>query len=107
MGFDEEHDVEFRLLLSKCLMLAKEPLQVVKLGGPDVLNVYAEYGPYAFYDNEYDLIKICMPGVCPGTVNPFLEDTPYPDETARVGKRIKTSGGCFDKVYSYDKVTDL
>lgn len=67
MGFntDEESDLRCRHLLSRCLLTAKPPIQVVKLGGPNALDVYAEYAPYSFTDNEQVLLGICLTGQMP------------------------------------------
>lgn len=73
LGYNADTDVEFRLQLSKCLYLAKPPLQVVRLGGPNCLEVYSEYKPYFLLDNEYEGIHICQSGVCPGEPNPLIQ----------------------------------
>ena len=67
MGFDidKESDLRCRHLLCRCLLIAKSPIQVVKLGGPNVLDVYAEYAPYWFTENEQDLLDICITGKMP------------------------------------------
>lgn len=79
MGFGPDEGELFRATLSKCSLIAKEPLQVVRLGGPSArcLETYGEYGPYTFYDNPQDLLDICITGNCPGEVNPFAKDSPY------------------------------
>ena len=66
MGYDMEHEQKYRELLLKCSLLAKSPLQVVRVGGPMALYGYGEYGPYTVYDSEFDLINICLSGECPG-----------------------------------------
>ena len=67
MGFntDAESDLRCRHLLSRCLLIAKSPIQVVKLGGPNALDIYAEYAPYLFTDNEQVLLDICLTGQMP------------------------------------------
>lgn len=64
-GIDKESDLRCRHLLCRCLLIAKSPIQVVKLGGPNVLDVYAEYAPYWFTENEQDLLDICITGQMP------------------------------------------
>lgn len=78
MGFSltKEEDLRCRHLLCRCLLIAKPPLQVVKLGGPDALNVYGEYAPYWFAEKEQDLLDICITGQMPdvhedGTISNF------------------------------------
>lgn len=66
MYFNKENDEEFRSLLSRCLMLAKSPLQVVRLGGPNCLDIYAEYAPYTVIAEEQEMLNICITGNCPG-----------------------------------------
>ena len=77
MGFNRKDEVAFRYLLSRCDCLAKSPLQVVRISGPMALDGWGEYGPYTVYDNDLDLINICVSGDCPGIPNPFIEDSPY------------------------------
>jgi hypothetical protein len=89
MGFDKESDLEFRTVLSKCLLLHEAPLQVVRVGGPHCLDMYGEYGPYTVYDDYKDLIQICVSGNCPGEVNPLIPDSPYKEEQRKVVQKWK------------------
>lgn len=73
MGFNEETDLQYRSILSKCDMAAKGDVQVVALGGPKCLEVYSEYAPYTILTSEYEAVKICMSGNCPGIDHPFLK----------------------------------
>lgn len=79
MGFAEDEDVLFRATLSKCLLIAKSPLQVVRLNGPsaECLEVYAEYAPYTFFDDPQALLDICISGECPGEINPLIVKCPW------------------------------
>ena len=77
MGFTFEQDVEFRSVLSRCLMIAQSPLQVVRLSGRKSLTTWGEYSPYTVYDNVQDLLDISISGNCPGTINPYIKDSPY------------------------------
>lgn len=77
IGFNRRDEVAFRYLLSRCDCLARSPLQVVRISGPMALFGYGEYGPYTVYDEDIDLINICVTGNCPGEVNPFIKDSPY------------------------------
>ena len=79
MGFSEDEDELFRATLSKCLLIAKDPLQVIRVGGPNAecLEIYAEYKPYTFYDNPQDMLDICITGNCPGRINPYADESPY------------------------------
>ena len=78
MGFNAEEDIRFRHLLCRCLLLGKrKDLQVVRMGGPECLYMYGEYGPYFVFDNDQDLIDICLIGDCPGYVNDLIPESPY------------------------------
>lgn len=72
MGFDKEHDQEFRELLSRCDLIAQSPLQVVRLGGKHCLYVFSEYSPYTVINDRQDLLNIAISGNCPGRENPFV-----------------------------------
>lgn len=76
-GFNNDTSQEFRILLAKCRYIAKSPIQVVHIGGPEALFGYGEYGPYTVYENDNDLLQICVTGKCPGIVNPLFEESPY------------------------------
>lgn len=43
MCFKPDDQNSFRYLLTQCLLLAKWPIQVVRLGGPKALDSYGEY----------------------------------------------------------------
>ena len=73
MGFKEEDDTQYRSTLAKCDMAARGDVQVVALGGPKCLEVYAEYAPYTILTSELEAVKICMSGNCPGEDHPFLK----------------------------------
>ena len=60
-GYTEEEEEHFREILSRCLGIAKSPLQVIRLGGPMCLDVYGEYAPYTFVDDQ-DLLDACLSG---------------------------------------------
>lgn len=66
MKFEPDDKKRFKRILATCLNLAKPPIQVVRLGGPDVLNVYCEYSPYTFVTEEQELINMCLYGNVPG-----------------------------------------
>lgn len=61
-GYTSEEDEHFREILARCLGIAKPPLQVVRLGGPDCLDGYGEYAPYSFVEDQ-DLLNVCLTGV--------------------------------------------
>lgn len=74
MGYTKETSTKFRNLLSRCDWIAKSPIQVVLVAGPNALNIYYEYAPFFVYDDEQDLIDICLTGNCPGyTVEEIIE----------------------------------
>lgn len=74
MGYSQERDEEFRNILSRCLLISKSPLQVVRLGGNKALETYGEYAPYVIFDDSQDLLDICISGNCPGERNPFIKE---------------------------------
>lgn len=73
MGFNQDTDLQYRSTLAKCDMAARGDVQVVALGGPNCLEVYAEYAPYTILTSELEAVKICMSGNCPGIDHPFLK----------------------------------
>lgn len=74
MCFKPDDQNSFRYLLTQCLLLAKWPIQVVRLGGPKALDSYGEYAPYTFYTDSQDLLNICMSGEAPGVYLPGMEE---------------------------------
>lgn len=78
MGFADNEDLKFRETLSRCSLIAKTPLQVVRLGGGSAkcLEIYSEYSPYTFTDNPQDLLDVCLTGQCPGKPHPLLIKNP-------------------------------
>ena len=78
MGFFDDEDILFRSTLSKCLLIAKPPLQVIRLDGHDnsVLDVYGEYKPYNHCNDVQELLDICISGNAPGMDNPLVLKNP-------------------------------
>lgn len=75
MCFKPDNENAFRYLLTQCLLLAKWPIQVVRLGGGEnALEIYGEYAPYTFYTDPQDLLNIYMSGEAPGVYLPGMKE---------------------------------
>lgn len=86
MAFNEERDEQFRFLLGRCLLIAKPPLQVIRIDGERGLEIYAEYKPYTLITKEQDLLDICISGNAPGKDNPIVVARPWLRDELGPGK---------------------
>lgn len=66
MEFTENSINDLNRLFGQCLMIAEPPVQVVRLGGPNALEVYSEYSPYTYVTAEQELLNMCITGDVPG-----------------------------------------
>ena len=71
----EEH-ILFMRDANRLRSLAKSPIQVVLIGGPNALEIYGEYAPYTFYTrNDLDKIQeMILTQNVPGRWNPFIPE---------------------------------
>lgn len=73
IGYKPQDNDKFRLHLLKCLLVAKSPIQVVRVGGYGSLEMFNEYSPYTFTD-EQTIYNACLYGEVPGEWLPDIPD---------------------------------
>lgn len=66
MEFTDKNIDALNRLFGQCMAIAESPVQVVRLGGPNALEVYSEYSPYTFVTSEQELLNMCITGNVPG-----------------------------------------
>ena len=76
-GWNAHEDGDSQANAMRCRLLAKSPIQVVTLGGPDCLYMYSESAPYTILRDSMEGVQMCVTGNVPGE---FIKPVHYEAE---------------------------